>query len=192
MIVRRFFYIASVFFCILFPSCLGVYYDDLGKKYALIESREIVKITGQTDNALYHDVIIRPEVLNFAHDDRYIIVYQVYSSWTRDYFGIKSETDSALLTSKLRNCVFVDVPLEDSLAVLYKKIKEIKDCYWIIDKETDEVMGPMRKEEFDRKCKALNVKAKMNKFFEKESRDKKQVQLPFPFGWLWNAIRNSL
>ena len=37
----------------------------------------------------------------------------------------------------------------------------MKHCYWIINKETGRIIGPMKKNEFDLKCKTLNVRAKM-------------------------------
>ena len=57
---------------------------------------------------------------------------------------------------------------KDSLLNQFSKLKEMKNCYWIIDKETNLVMGPMTKSDFDRKCKELHVKAKMRRFHEKE------------------------
>ena len=43
----------------------------------------------------------------------------------------------------------------------------MKHGYWIINKETNQVIGPMRRHEFDRKCEELHVKAKMRRFYEK-------------------------
>ncbi len=39
-----------------------------------------------------------------------------------------------------------------------KMLKESnRHCYWIIDKRTDEIYGPLKMEEFQLKCKELNV-----------------------------------
>ena len=57
---------------------------------------------------------------------------------------------------------------KDSLFIQFAKLKEMKYCYWIINKETNQVIGPMRKSEFDRKCEELHVKAKMCHFHEKK------------------------
>jgi hypothetical protein len=37
----------------------------------------------------------------------------------------------------------------------------MKHCYWIINKETGKIIGPMKKNEFDLKCETLSVRAKM-------------------------------
>jgi hypothetical protein len=43
-----------------------------------LEDGVIVKIKGETDNSLFYDLLVRPQVLNYAYDDRFIIAYQVY------------------------------------------------------------------------------------------------------------------
>jgi hypothetical protein len=150
MMSKRILNIAVLSLCSILTSC-GVFYIDLGNRYAWIENREIVKITEEKENALCYDVIIRPQVLNYDYDDQYIIVYQVYDG--SSYYDVSTEQDKEK---------------KDSLYTLYKKIKNIKHCYWIINKETDQVIGPMRKADFDRKCQELNVKAKMNSFHEEK------------------------
>ena len=153
--------IVVLFLCTLLTSCLGVFYTDLGNHYAWIESREIVKITEEKDNALYYDIIIRPQVLNYNYDDKYIIVYQVYDG--SEYYDISAKQDKAE---------------KDSLYALFDKIKKIKYCYWIIDKEIDKVMGPMRKYDFHRKCQELHIEIKMHRFHEKkfwENRSMKEL-----------------
>jgi len=141
--------VVVLLFCSLLTSCLGVFYIDLGKHYAWLENRIIVKITGETDNSLFYDVIIRPQVLNYAYDDRFIIVYQVFD-------GCVNYDSTQIVKGK------------DSLFLQFEKQKTIKYCYWIIDKETDRVMGPMRKPEFDRRCKALHVEIRMRQSHEKK------------------------
>lgn len=151
--------------------------------YAWIEGRTIGKNLEINGNSLSADYVIRAEVLNYDYDDRFIIAYQVYSSRTRFYYDSKSnysDEDTLLVQLVERNGKVVEIPQNDSLVAQYRKIKEIKNCYWIIDKETDQVMGPMRKEEFDCRCKALNVKAKMHKFFEQRSWDERRKHLQYP------------
>lgn len=87
--------------------------------------------------------------MNYDYDDRYIIAYQVYDG--SDWYS----------THQIEE-------IKDSLFLQFAKLREIKHCYWIIDKETGEVMGPLRKNEFDKKCLELDVKAKMSKFHEKK------------------------
>ena len=162
MMYRNIFVIVGLLMCYLFTSCVGgVFYIDLGNHYAWIESREVVKITEEKDNALYYDEIIYPQVLNYNYDDQYIIVYQVYDG--SDYYDISAKQDKAE---------------KDSLYAQFDKIKEIKYCYWIIDKETDQVIGPLRKDDFDRKCQELHIKIKMHRFHEKkfwENRSMKEL-----------------
>ena len=162
MMYRNIFIIVGLLMCYLFTSCVGgVFYIDLGNHYAWIESREVVKITEEKDNALYYDVIIYPQVLNYNYDDQYIIVYQVYDG--SDYYDISAKQDKAE---------------KDSLYAQFDKIKKIKYCYWIIDKETDQVIGPLRKDDFDRKCQELHIEIKMHRFHEKkfwENRSMKEL-----------------
>ena len=158
---RRILNIFILFLCSFLTSCLGVFYIDLGNHYAWIESREVVKITEEKDNALYYDEIIYPQVLNYNYDDQYIIVYQVYDG--SDYYDISAKQDKAE---------------KDSLYAQFDKIKEIKYCYWIIDKETDQVIGPLRKDDFDRRCQELHIEIKMHRFHEKkfwENRSMKEL-----------------
>ena len=158
---RRILNIVILFLCSFLTSCLGVFYIDLGNHYAWIESREVVKITEEKDNALYYDEIIYPQVLNYNYDDQYIIVYQVYDG--SDYYDISAKQDKAE---------------KDSLYAQFDKIKEIKYCYWIIDKETDQVIGPLRKDDFDRRCQELHIEIKLHRFHEKkfwENRSMKEL-----------------
>ena len=162
MMYRNIFIIVGLLMCYLFTSCVGgVFYIDLGNHYAWIESREVVKITEEKDNALYYDEIIYPQVLNYNYDDKYIVIYQVYDGGMA--YDISAKQDKAE---------------KDSLYALFDKIKEIKYCYWIIDKETDQVIGPLRKDDFDRKCQELHIEIKMHRFHEKkfwENRSMKEL-----------------
>ena len=152
MMYRNIFIIVGLLMCYLFTSCVGgVFYIDLGNHYAWIESREVVKITEEKDNALYYDEIIYPQVLNYNYDDKYIVIYQVYDGGMA--YDISAKQDKAE---------------KDSLYALFDKIKEIKYCYWIIDKETNQVIGPLRKDDFDRKCQELHIEIKMHRLHEKK------------------------
>ena len=146
---RRILNIAVLFFCNLLTSCLGVFYIDLGNHYAWLEDRIIVKIKEETENSLFYDLLIRPQVLNYDYDNKFIIAYQIYDG--SDWYNSNQIAEE-----------------KDSLFIQFAKLKEMKYCYWIIDKETDKVMGPMRKNEFERLCKTLQVEAKMRHFHEKK------------------------
>lgn len=146
---RRILNIAVLLFCYLLTSCLGVFYIDLGNHYAWLEDRIIVKIKEETENSLFYDLLIRPQVLNYDYDNKFIIAYQIYDG--SDWYNSNKRAEE-----------------KDSLFIQFAKLKEMKYCYWIINKETNQVIGPMRKPEFDRKCEELHVKAKMRHFHEKK------------------------
>lgn len=146
---RRILNIAVLLFCYLLTSCLGVFYIDLGNHYAWLEDRIIVKIKEETGNSLFYDLLIRPQVLNYGYDNKFIIAYQIYDG--SDWYNSNQIAEE-----------------KDSLFIQFAKLKEMKYCYWIINKETNQVIGPMRKSEFDRKCEELHVKAKMCHFHEKK------------------------
>ena len=115
----------------------------------LLEDRIIVKIKEETENSLSYDLLIRPQVLNYDYDNKFIIAYQIYDG--SDWYNSNPIAEE-----------------KDSLLIQFAKLKEMKYCYWIINKETNQVIGPMRKPEFDRKCEELHVKAKMRHFHEKK------------------------
>ena len=146
---RRILNIVVLLLCNLLISCLGVFYIDLGNHYAWLEDRIIVKIKEETENSLSYDLLIRPQVLNYDYDNKFIIAYQIYDG--SDWYNSNPIAEE-----------------KDSLFIQFAKLKEMKHCYWIIDKETDKVMGPMRKNEFERLCKTLQVEAKMRHFHEKK------------------------
>ena len=146
---RRILNIAVLLFCYLLTSCLGVFYIDLGNHYAWLEDRIIVKIKEEMENSLSYDLLIRPQVLNYDYDNKFIIAYQIYDG--SDWYNSNKRAEE-----------------KDSLFIQFAKLKEMKYCYWIINKETNQVIGPMRKPEFDRKCEEIHVKAKMRHFHEKK------------------------
>ena len=146
---RRILNIVVLLLCNLLTSCLGVFYIDLGNHYAWLEDRIIVKIKEETENSLFYDLLIRPQVLNYDYDNKFIIAYQIYDG--SDWYNSNPIAEE-----------------KDSLLIQFAKLKEMKYCYWIINKETNQVIGPMRKPEFDRKCEELHVKAKMRHFHEKK------------------------
>ena len=50
---------------------------------------------------------------------------------------------------------------------MFEKTKKIRYCYWIINKETGKVFGPMKKKEFENRCKVMHIEAKMKQWKEK-------------------------
>ena len=146
---RRILNIVVLLLCNLLTSCLGVFYIDLGNHYAWLEDRIIVKIKEEKENSLSYDLLIRPQVLNYDYDNKFIIAYQIYDG--SDWYNSNPIAEE-----------------KDSLLIQFAKLKEMKYCYWIINKETNQVIGPMRKNEFERLCKTLQVEAKMRHFHEKK------------------------
>ena len=136
--------ISILFLSFLLVSCLGVFYTDLGSHYAWLEDRVIVRIKEERNNSLFYDIIIRPQILNYAYDNKYIIAYQVYDG--SEYYNSNQIAEE-----------------KDSLLLQFKELKKIKHCYWIINKETGKVIGPMRKTEFYRQCRTLHIETSLEK-----------------------------
>ena len=88
-----------------------------------------------------------------TYDDIYIIVYQVYDGSESYLVPVNQMAEE-----------------KDSLFKQFAMLKEMKHCYWIINKETGQVTGPMRKADFGKKCKELHVKAKMRNIYEEKFR----------------------
>lgn len=143
---------AVLLFCFLLTSCLGVFYIDLGNHYAWYEDRIIVRILEEKENSLSWDILIRPQVLNYDYDDKFIIAYQVYDG-SFYYDSLQRENE------------------RDSLFAQFEVLKKMKYSYWIINKESGQVFGPLRKTEFVRKCEELGVEAKLKKSNEKKFRE---------------------
>ena len=128
---------------IVMCSCHGDYYD-MGDGY-IYTNREIAKSLESGFGYTHIEPLIPRKVLNFACDKDYIIAYQKPD---RVWFDFAEE----------------DVPKEkvDSLEQLYNKICDIHDCYWIIIKKNGQLYGPMEKKEFEKRCKRMGVKIKMD------------------------------
>ena len=65
---------------------------------------------------------------------------------------------------------------KDSLFAQFELIKKLKYCYWIINKETGKVFGPMKKKEFENRCKTMHIEAKMKQWQEKPFWEGREVQ----------------
>ena len=143
-------------FCFILTSCLGVYYVDLGHHYAWLEDCTIVKIKEETENTLYYDILIRPQVLNYNYDDKYVIAYQVYDG-SEYYYDSCHQRKEEL----------------DSLLAQFEKLKKMKCCYWIVDKESGNVIGPLSMTDFNRRREQLRVKVKLRKIHERKFRVEK-------------------
>lgn len=130
--------LASLLFC-----CHGDYME-LGGGY-VYANRTIGKEIGDGMSS----VLIEMQVLNYSSDDNYIVAYQVPDD---DYMSI---SENVLPKEK-----------EDSIRILYDKMRKIHHCYWIVRKSDGMIFGPMEKKEFDRQCKVLNITVEMNPKYE--------------------------
>lgn len=97
------------------------------------------------------ETVIEEEVLNYAADDNYIVVHQVPDE---SFIKILEE---GLPQKKI-----------DSLEQKFQVMRKIHDCYWIIDMNTDRVLGPMNKNDFEKKCHSLQVTAQLDPKYEKK------------------------
>ena len=50
---------------------------------------------------------------------------------------------------------------KDSVDQIKRLCKDLQDCYWIIRKKDNSVFGPMSYNEYEQKCKILDVKIKL-------------------------------
>jgi hypothetical protein len=122
----------------------------MGEGY-IYSNREIGKqLEGGGFGYIPFKPLIPRQVLNFTCDNDYIIAYQIPS---REWFDF--ETGNAITKEK-----------KDSLEQLYNKMYDIHYCYWIIDKKKDQLYGPLDKKEFEKRCKKMGVKLKLNPKYE--------------------------
>lgn len=108
-------------------------------------------VIGESEEGLSYDEIIRPQVLNYAFDNKFIIAYQVYDG--SEYYDISFVQDKKE---------------KDSLLTQFSKLKKLRHCYWIINKNTHKVNGPMTQTEFVRRCKVMHIETEMRQFQEQK------------------------
>lgn len=122
-------------------SCLDT--AELGNGYFCMNAHIYKKIKLGKYDALR--IIVPLEVLNYECDEHFIIAYQrpAYEDDT-----VKPEE-------------------RDSIYAQVEQMLSIRDCYWIIQKDSDHVWGPLTKTDFDGMCARLGVKAMLNPKYEK-------------------------
>ena len=108
------------------------------------------------DNGIFAmDVLIYPEVQKVKEYDDFILACQIPD--IPDYYKRSFSTFNSELYDSLEwkhHC--------DSINHRIDRIRKFKECYWIIQKRTKKVYGPLTKKEYDRLCIKLDVKKKVN------------------------------
>ena len=134
---------------ILLCSCHDNYHE-LGSGYRYMNGRIDKELDGGGLGWTPIEPLIPEKVLNYNYDKAFIIAYQIPS---REWFDF--ETENALTKEKA-----------DSIEQLYNIMYDIHYCYWIIDKKKAQLYGPLDKKEFEKKCKIMGVKLKLNPKYE--------------------------
>ena len=111
---------------------------DVADNYYLDENHRLLKVTERHEGELIGDFVIPSYIFRYKVHNDYIIANQSpdsaeYKSYIEDEYASQSE--------------------KDSIRLLYSKMFVIKDCYWIIVRKGDKVIGPLTKHDFDIKCK---------------------------------------
>lgn len=111
--------------------------------------------TIREDGTFCMETLIYSDVKKYEVYDDYILAYQVPCIDKDDYRDIVYPTyEDSIAWSHY----------DDSVNNLLDKVSKLHDCYWIIQKSTKKVYGPLSKKEYNRLCKELNVKKENDKF----------------------------
>lgn len=111
---------------------------DIADDYYLDENHRLLKVTERYEGEILGEFIIPAHILRYQVHNDYVIVQQ--SPDSADY---KSYVEDEYLSQTEK----------DSIRSLYNKMFAIKDCYWIIVRKEDKVVGPLTKYDFDIRCK---------------------------------------
>ena len=146
------YFLLSIF---ITTSCsLDSYFVDLGDDYAEdIEYRAIVKIATRNPNAYSCDNVVPGEVIDYNYNKNCIIVHQLFHNFYTNVFYIPNEYDTLSMCKHDK----------DSIKAKIEKLRNMKDCYWIIFKKTNIVLGPFNKHDFDIRCKKEGINLKFEK-----------------------------
>lgn len=117
---------------------------ELSGHYVYVETEICSK-----DNNGNIELVVPDYVVNYMYNDEYIIAKQ-HPSFVRANFYWKTSID------------------RDSIRMLKEKCYEMKDCYWIIIVSENIVFGPMSEQDFNKKCKEMNITIKMDKKYESQ------------------------
>ena len=122
---------------ILVVGCHGDYID-LGDKYSLVN-----RCLCHTNDRGIDVGLIIGDIVKLDLNDSYIIAYQEVNPdyVEHDHFYSKEEER------------------------IHKYMSTHPHNYWIVDKKTVKIYGPLTKEAFDKSCDSLNIKLKLKSFF---------------------------
>lgn len=118
---------------------------------------KVIEGSIRADGNFSMETLIYPDVLrnNVEEYDDYILAYQI------PYIAECFEITDGMFDSETRDSVEW-IHYRDSVNQWIDKIRKLKECYWIIQKRTKKVYGPLTKREYDRLCDKLDVKKKVN------------------------------
>ena len=133
---------AMLLLVVLISACHGDYWS-LGDGYVFV-NRAIARQTGK-GRYKPMETLVMDQVLNFAFDDNFIIVYQIPD---RNWLNYAKD--------------FMPAEKIDSIEALYVKMEDIHHCYWIIRKADAFIIGPMNKDEFEVTWKEMNINLKLD------------------------------
>lgn len=115
-------------------------YCDLGDGYIYIEKSIGLK-TG--DHGQFRTVIY-PYIKKYENGNRFIHVLQ--------------QPDTSYINEEIKfNITYLNGKEADSLRKISEEVKNIKEQYWIIDKQKSNVYGPLDNREYKDKCDSLGI-----------------------------------
>lgn len=143
-------FVANCFFgCETPPPNDCDYYYSNGTIGKIIEGSICADGTFSMETLIYPDVLRN----NVKEYDDYILAYQIPD--------IDGSYECFVLDSALNNN-HKFIHYRDSVNQWIDKIRKLKECYWIIQKRTKKVYGPLTKREYDKLCNKLDVEKKVN------------------------------
>ncbi len=118
---------------------------------------KVVEGSIRRDGTFGMETLIYPDVLrnNVEEYDDYILAYQIPD--IAECFEI---TDGMFDSEACDSVEWIHY--RDSVNQWIDKIRKLKECYWIIQKRTKKVYGPLTKKEYDKLCNKLDVEKKVN------------------------------
>lgn len=145
-------FVANCFF-----SCDSPLPNDCDYYYFNGAIGKVIEGSIRADGTFSMETLIYPDVLrnNVEEYDDYILAYQIPD--IAECFEI---TDGMFDSEACDSVEWIHY--RDSVNQWIDKIRKLKECYWIIQKRTKKVYGPLTKKEYDRLCDKLDVKKKVN------------------------------
>ncbi|MBQ7689687.1 MAG: DUF3997 domain-containing protein [Muribaculaceae bacterium] len=127
--------LSAAFLVFTLSSCMVRDYEDFGDGYCWCDGR----IHHESAN---NKVIVNTHSSNHNYNSTYIVAEQIPNE---RYF--ESDLD-----------VYYAPEIRDSVRREFEKEKAMGVCYWIINKKTHQVYGPLTKEDYVHKRDSLKVK----------------------------------